>query len=83
MARTQLASLSAALLFLACAARLAAQNPATAVAVDADANKHAINPNIYGVSEGGTADLAALNAPLNRGGGDLSSTYNCRSTRLT
>jgi uncharacterized protein (TIGR03437 family) len=60
-----------------------AQNPATSVSVDAAANQHAINPNIYGVgaftdSDNNvlTSDLAAVNAPIHRYGGDLSSTYN-------
>jgi len=68
--------LAALVIFAMGAGRLSAQNPATVVAVDAQANQHAINPNIYGLSEAGTTDITALNAPLNRGGGDLSSTYN-------
>jgi fibronectin type 3 domain-containing protein len=44
--------------------------------VDAAANHHAINPNVYGVCFAGTADLAALNAPLNRDGGNNMSDYN-------
>jgi Glycoside hydrolase family 44 len=59
------------------AAQLAAQNPATSVSVDANANQRAINPNIYGVCVAGEPDIAALNAPLNRLGGEtLASTYN-------
>ena len=56
-----------------------AQNPAVTVAVDAAANRHPINPMIYGVSWGSKADLKALNAPLNRAGGTPSSTYNWQS----
>ena len=56
--------------------RLMAQNAATSVSVDADANQHPINPNIYGICAAGTSDILALNAPLNRLGGDLTSTYN-------
>ncbi|MGA9669080.1 MAG: glycoside hydrolase family 44 protein [Terracidiphilus sp.] len=59
------------------AAQLSAQNAATSVNVDAAANQHAINPNIYGLSVAGQSDIAALNAPLNRLGGEtLASTYN-------
>ena len=58
------------------AAHLSAQNAATSVSVDANVNQHAINPDVYGVCAAGTKDIAALNAPLNRLGGDLSSTYN-------
>ncbi|MGA2850053.1 MAG: glycoside hydrolase family 44 protein [Terracidiphilus sp.] len=56
---------------------LSAQNAATSVSVDASANQHAINPNIYGLSVAGQSDISALNAPLNRLGGEtLASTYN-------
>ncbi|MGA3082669.1 MAG: glycoside hydrolase family 44 protein, partial [Terracidiphilus sp.] len=53
-----------------------AQNPATSVAVDASANQHAINPNIYGGAWFATSDLIATNAPLNRLGGNNTSDYN-------
>ncbi len=53
-----------------------AQNPATSVSVDANVNRLAINPNIYGVAYGAAADMQALNAPLNRWGGDSTSRYN-------
>ncbi|MGA3373006.1 MAG: glycoside hydrolase family 44 protein, partial [Terracidiphilus sp.] len=68
-----------ALLALACVvfcSAAAAQNPATSVAVDANANQHAINPNIYGGAWFATSDLAATNAPLNRLGGNNTSDYN-------
>jgi hypothetical protein len=52
-----------------------AQNAAVTVAIDATANVHAISPLIYGVAFGAEADLKALNAPLNRWGGDNMSTY--------
>jgi fibronectin type 3 domain-containing protein len=64
------------LLAVLCAAPALAQNAATSVSVDANANRHAINPGIYGVSYGATADIAALNAPLNRAGGNATSMYN-------
>ena len=62
--------------FSAAAAQLNAQNPATSVAVDANANQHPISPNIYGICFGTQSDVAALNAPLNRFGGNNTSDYN-------
>src|SRR5579863_1479901 len=53
-----------------------AQNPATSVNVDANANRHAINPNIYGIAYGDAHDMTTLNAPLNRWGGNSTSRYN-------
>jgi hypothetical protein len=53
-----------------------AQNPATTVNVDASANRHAINPNIYGIAYGDSHDMTTLNAPLNRWGGNATSRYN-------
>ena len=52
------------------------QNPPTTVNVDASANRHAINPNIYGISYGDAHDMTTLNAPLNRWGGNATSRYN-------
>src|SRR5262245_19636394 len=52
-------------------ARLA---PAT-VAVNATANVHAIDSNVYGTAFATTAQLADLNLPLNRNGGNASDTY--------
>ena len=40
------------------------------VAVDAAANRHPIDPNVYGVAHAGTAELTDLNVPLNRFGGN-------------
>lgn len=52
-----------------------AQNTPVTVAVDAVAGQHAINPMIYGVAFGSSADLTSLRAPLNRSGGNNMSTY--------
>ncbi len=71
-----LSLLIAALLASSCVAHLSAQNAATSVSVDASASHRAINPNIYGVCFAGTSDAAALNAPLNRMGGNNMSDYN-------
>lgn len=49
---------------------------AVTIAVDANLNRHAINPNIYGVAHASTAQLLELNAPLNRSGGNNTSRYN-------
>jgi ABC-type transporter Mla maintaining outer membrane lipid asymmetry permease subunit MlaE len=71
-----LSLLLTALLAPVCAVQLSAQNAATSVSVDAGANLRAINPNIYGVCFAGASDVAALNAPLNRMGGNNMSDYN-------
>jgi len=52
-----------------------AQNPVT-ISVDVAANRHPINPNIYGVAHASTADLNDLNSPLNRNGGNNTTRYN-------
>lgn len=46
------------------------------IAVDAAANRRPINPNIYGVAHATTAQLADLNSPLNRNGGNNTTRYN-------
>jgi hypothetical protein len=48
---------------------------AVTVTVDAKAKVHPINPLIYGVAFASTDDLFALNAPLNRFGGNATTTY--------
>src|ERR1700752_1722038 len=53
-----------------------AQNPAVNIAVDANASRRAINPNIYGVAHATTAQLNDLNSPLNRNGGNNTTRYN-------
>src|SRR5256714_6983239 len=70
--------LTRALLLIACfiSAVAFAQNPAVTVSVDAASNRHAINPNIYGVAFATAAQLQDLNAPLNRMGGNNTSRYN-------
>src|SRR3954453_6458767 len=52
------------------------QNPATTVSVDANANRRAISPNVYGVAYGTAATLADLNCVLNRYGGNNTTRYN-------
>lgn len=68
----------AALLTISCSAP--AQNPAAVViSVDAAANRHPISPNIYGVCIGGKDQLAQLNAPINRYGGNGATQYNWKA----
>jgi hypothetical protein len=49
--------------------------PSVAIGVDAAAGRHAIDPNVYGTAFASTAQLADLNLPLNRDGGNASDTY--------
>jgi hypothetical protein len=56
---------------LCCAAASAAT-----VTVDVGADRHPIDPRIYGVAHADAAALAALRAPLNRWGGNNTSRYN-------
>jgi hypothetical protein len=46
------------------------------ISVNAMLNRRSINPQIYGVAHATTAQLAELNAPLNRSGGNNTSCYN-------
>ena len=65
-------SLSAALLFLLVAPTFAVER----ITVDAAADRHAIDPRIYGVAFATEAQLSELNVPLNRWGGNTASRYN-------
>src|SRR5262249_51211598 len=49
--------------------------PSATVNVDAAANVHAIDPNIYGTAFASSTQLGDLNVPLNRDGGNASDTY--------
>ncbi len=53
-----------------------AQNPAATISVDANANRRAVNPLIYGVAFASTTQLNDLNVPVNRWGGNSTSRYN-------
>src|SRR5215813_10551337 len=74
--RSQLMRLVHLYLLLLTGMPAAAQNPAATVNVDVTLNRHPINPNIYGVAYGDTRDMATLNAPLNRWGGNATTRYN-------
>lgn len=47
-----------------------------AIPIDAQAERRAIKPLIYGVAHAATEQLTLLNAPLNRSGGHHRSRYN-------
>jgi hypothetical protein len=53
-----------------------AQNPAVTINVDAAADRRPINPLVYGVAYADSAQLADLNCPLNRSGGNAATRYN-------
>src|SRR5712691_7854614 len=53
-----------------------AQNPTASVTIDVNANRRPIDPRVYGIAYGTTAQLADLNVPLNRYGGNNTSRYN-------
>src|SRR5215471_10893892 len=76
MNRIAFISLALVLLTIASPALVHAQNPATSITVDANANRRPINPNIYGIAYGDAHDMQALNAPLNRWGGNSTTRYN-------
>ncbi|HSY19116.1 MAG TPA: glycoside hydrolase family 44 protein, partial [Candidatus Acidoferrales bacterium] len=54
----------------------AAAQTNVAITVDAQLNRHAISPNIYGTAFATTAQLADLNCPLNRSGGNTTTRHN-------
>ncbi len=74
--RIGVAAPCAALVWLLATSTASAQNPAVTVAIDTQVNRHAINQLIYGVAFASSADLTALNAPLNRMGGNSMTDYN-------
>src|SRR5580658_231344 len=73
---TCICSIQAVLLLILVATQILAQNAPASVSVDANANRQAISPNIYGVAFGAQSDLAAMNFTMNRDGGNETSTYN-------
>ena len=66
----------AALLFALIVIVAYAQKPAITISIDANANRHPINPNVYGMAYPDSAALADLNVPVQRYGGNNSSRYN-------
>src|SRR5262245_29033606 len=71
-----ISSLRASVLLLIMSAAALAQNPTAVITVDVNSGRHAIDPRIYGIAYGTTAQLSELNVPLNRYGGNNSSRYN-------
>src|SRR5713226_2196264 len=69
-------ALASSLIVLMYPLSASAQNPTVTVNVDAGANRHPINPDIYGVAHATTAELNDLNSPLNRNGGNNTTRYN-------
>ena len=65
-----------AMVFLVAATSVLADNPAITVNVDAEANRHAIDPRIYGSSWASAAEISTLGLTLNRWGGNAMSRYN-------
>jgi hypothetical protein len=57
-------------------ARNEPSGPSVNIRVDATANRRLISPEIYGVSFATAAQLAELNVPLHRNGGNHTSRYN-------
>ena len=53
-----------------------AQSGSVTVTIDVALSRRAINPNVYGVAYATPTQLADLNAPLNRYGGNNTSRYN-------
>ena len=51
-------------------------NSAVSIAVDAGVNRRAISPLIYGIAFASSNQLADLNVPLNRSGGNSETRYN-------
>src|SRR5436309_14272858 len=69
-------SFKASIFLLFFCAPALAQNPAANVTVDANINRHPIDPGVDGIAYGTTAQLSDLNIPLNRYGGNNTSRYN-------
>ncbi|HXU77752.1 MAG TPA: glycoside hydrolase family 44 protein [Methylomirabilota bacterium] len=51
-------------------------NAPTSIVIDAQLNRHPINPLVYGVAFATSNQLADLNSPLNRSGGNSETRYN-------
>jgi hypothetical protein len=80
--RQALAILLSLLLFFLAASAVHAQNAAVTITVYSQLSRHPISPDIYGTctdptnSNAFSAALADLNCPINRLGGNITSTYN-------
>jgi hypothetical protein len=61
---------------------VAGTNTTAVIAVDAAANRHPISPLIYGLAFASSAQLADLNFPLNRSGGNAETRYNWQNNAV-
>lgn len=73
--RTLAAVIAAALALVCYPIAGIAQNPTVTITVDATADRHPIDPNVYGVAHATTAQMNDLNTPLNRNGGNNTTRY--------
>ncbi len=71
------------LLFVAVSAVVQAQNAPVTINVDPTANRHPIDPRVYGIAHADAATLNDLNVPLNRSGGNNTTRYNWQPTPTT
>jgi hypothetical protein len=69
-------SIFAAALCLSTVAKAPPQFASVTIQVDAAANRHTISPLIYGTAFATSAQLLDLNAPLNRSGGNTTTSHN-------
>ncbi len=72
--RAAVAAVAAVVIFSPLA--IVAQSSSITITIDPTANRHPIDPNIYGVAHATTAQLNDLNTPLNRNGGNNTTRYN-------
>jgi hypothetical protein len=74
--RTPLAIIATATIVVSSPLLTNAQSFSVTISVDPNANRHPIDPNIYGVAHATSTQLNDLNAPLNRNGGNNTTRYN-------
>lgn len=68
--------LAATAVLTSCTAQSVTERPSHVITVDVQQDRRPISPLIYGVNWASTAQLAALNSPFNRHGGNATSRYN-------
>jgi Glycoside hydrolase family 44 len=74
--RVRLPALAVAIAVGGCAPVPATEHPTHVIMVDAERDRRPINAFIYGVNWASKAQLAELNSPFNRHGGNATSRYN-------
>ncbi|MFM9884975.1 MAG: glycoside hydrolase family 44 protein [Burkholderiales bacterium] len=75
-ARARLQALAIAIVMAGCTPLSIAEGPTHVITVDVQQDRRPISPLIYGVNWASTAQLAELNSPFNRHGGNATSRYN-------